>query len=156
VPITKGAPAPGQGYIGVAVGEGSIWATNPNEDAVYRVDPASMKVTARIPVGPYPWGVAVGADHVWVAIHHGTDHGALQRIDPAPNQVDGELPLGPPNQGPGKVTTTDDAVWVAVDGDNVLAKVDPDTLAVTKRIPVKGVCGGIAAVGHVIWTSGRI
>jgi len=93
----------------------------------------------------------VGAGHVWVAIHHGTDHGALERIDPATNQVDGRLPLGPPDQGPGKVTTIGDAVWVGVDGDNVLARVDPDTLEVTKRISVKGVCGGISPVGPALW-----
>ncbi len=156
VPIAKGSPTPGQGYFGVAVGEGSVWAANPDENMVYRVDPATLKVIARIPVGPYPWGVAVGAGHVWVAIHHGTDRGALERIDPATNQVDGHVPLGPPNQGPGKVTTTGDAVWVAVDGDNVLVRIDPATLHVTKRIPVNGVCGGIAAVGNTIWVAGRI
>lgn len=156
VPIAKGSPTPGEGYFGVAVGEGSVWAANPAENVVYRVDPETLTVSARIPVGPYPWGVAVGAGHVWVAIHHGTDHGALERIEPATNRVDGHVPLGPPNQGPGKVTMSGDAVWVAVDGDNVLARVDPATLEVTKRISVRGVCGGIAAVGKAIWVAGRI
>jgi YVTN family beta-propeller protein len=155
VPISQGGPATGDAYL-VAVGEGAVWASNPAENAVYRVDPTTMKVTPRVPVGPDPWGVAVGAGHVWVAIHHGTDHGALERIDPRTNRVDGHVPLGPPHQGPGHVTTTGDAVWVAVDGDNVVARVDPTTLKVTSRIPVKGACGGITAVGHAIWISGRI
>lgn len=156
VPIAKGGPTAGEGYFGVAVGEGSVWAANPAENAVYRVDPGTLRVIARISVGPDPWGVAVGAGHVWVAIHHGTDHGALERIDPETNRVDGHVPLGPPNQGPGKVTTSGSAVWVAVDGDNVLVRVDPATLEITKRIPVKGVCGGIAAAGSDIWVAGRI
>ena len=155
VPINQGGSTNGEAYL-VAVGEGSVWATNPAENAVYRVDPTSLQVTARIQVGPDPWGVAVGAGHTWVAIHHGTEHGALERIDPKTNRVDGRVPFGPAHQGPGHVTTTRDAVWVAVDGDNVVARVDPVTLEVTNRIPVKGACGSITAVGRAVWISGRI
>lgn len=155
VRISKPGSATGEVYL-VAVGEGAVWATNSAENAVYRIDPSSLAVRARIPVGPDPWGIAVGEGRVWVAIHHGQRSGALERINPKTNRVDGRVPLGPPRQGPGHVVVDTGGVWVAVDGDNQVVRVDPRTLHVTDRITVPGACGSIAAGPSAVWVSGRI
>ena len=63
----------------VAVGEGAVWVSHPNQDVVTRTDPASAIVTATVPVAPGRlFGVAAGGGSVWAV----TDE-ALVRIDPA-------------------------------------------------------------------------
>jgi len=53
------------GVTSVAAGAGAIWATVPDDHAVWRIDPGTNRAS-RIEVGYYPWGVAVGDDGVWV------------------------------------------------------------------------------------------
>jgi streptogramin lyase len=54
------------GVTSVAAGAGAIWATVPDDHAVWRIDPKTNRAR-RIEVGYYPWGVAVGDDGIWVA-----------------------------------------------------------------------------------------
>jgi DNA-binding SARP family transcriptional activator/streptogramin lyase len=53
------------GVTSVAAGAGAVWATVPDDHAVWRVDPETNRAK-RIELGFYPWGVAVGDDGVWV------------------------------------------------------------------------------------------
>jgi DNA-binding SARP family transcriptional activator/streptogramin lyase len=53
------------GVTSVAAGAGAIWATLPDDHAVWRIDPKTNKTT-RIEIGYYPWGVAVSDDGIWV------------------------------------------------------------------------------------------
>jgi streptogramin lyase len=53
------------GVTSVAAGAGAIWATLPDDHAVWRIDPKTNRAT-RIELGYYPWGVAVSDDGVWV------------------------------------------------------------------------------------------
>ena len=139
----------------VAVGAGSVWVSNPHEGRVYRVDPTTLRVTARIRVGQEPWGIAFGEGFLWVADHRGPEHGALVQVDPRSQRVVRRLPLGPGAQGPGHVAVGDGAVWVAVDGDNTVDRVDPRTGRVLVVIPAHGVCGSITT-GAGVWFSSRI
>lgn len=63
-------------------GEGAIWAGNVNnivDSTLSRIDPKSMKVTASIPIGDGPQGLAVGYGSVWVASF---EEGRVWRIRP--------------------------------------------------------------------------
>jgi DNA-binding SARP family transcriptional activator/streptogramin lyase len=53
------------GVTSVAAGAGAIWATVPDDHAVWRIDPKTNRTT-RIEIGYYPWGVAVSDDGIWV------------------------------------------------------------------------------------------
>ena len=53
------------GVTSVAAGAGAVWATVPDDHAVWRIDPETNRAR-RIELGHYPWGVAVGDDGVWV------------------------------------------------------------------------------------------
>lgn len=53
------------GVTSVAAGAGAIWATVPDDHAVWRIDPKTNRAK-RIELGFYPWGVAVSDDGVWV------------------------------------------------------------------------------------------
>ena len=55
------------GVTSIAAGAGAIWAAVPDDHAVWRIDPKTNHPT-RIPIGYYPWGVAVGDDGIWVAV----------------------------------------------------------------------------------------
>jgi streptogramin lyase len=55
------------GVTSVAAGAGFIWATVPDDHAVWRIDPRTNKAR-RFEVGYYPWGVAVADDGIWVAV----------------------------------------------------------------------------------------
>ena len=55
------------GVTSVAAGAAAVWATVPDDHAVWRIDPRTNRTT-RINLGYYPWGVAVGDDGIWVAL----------------------------------------------------------------------------------------
>ena len=53
----------------IAVGSGSVWVSNTSDGTVSRIDPASGRVVATIPVGPNPGAIVVGEGSVWVDVH---------------------------------------------------------------------------------------
>ena len=69
---------------GVAVGDGSVWATDQDAGRVIRVDPGSLKVVDRIRVGNGPSAIAFGAGAIWVV--NRTD-GTVSRIDSSRDKV---------------------------------------------------------------------
>jgi YVTN family beta-propeller protein len=105
---------------------GSVWATG--SEGVIRVDPASHKVLARIPIdGGAGWTAASG-DAVWVTTPKG-----LTRIDPKSNAVVTTIPLtGAPALGDPDVV--DGEVWVPQIRKNSIAVVDPASNAVARTI----------------------
>jgi YVTN family beta-propeller protein len=44
---------------GIAAGHGSVWVTHAGDHVVSRLDPETLQVIASIPVGEYPFGIAV-------------------------------------------------------------------------------------------------
>jgi streptogramin lyase len=63
----------------VAVGEGSVWATDFGTNQLWQIDPVQASPIRGIPVGQDPMGVAFGAGSVWVA---NAADGTVSRIDP--------------------------------------------------------------------------
>ncbi len=105
---------------------GSVWATG--SDGVIRVDPASHKVLARIPIQGGAGWTAASADAVWVTTATG-----IARIDPTSNAVDKTIPLaGAPAVGDPDVVGGQ--VWVPQIRKNSIAIVDPSSNAVARTI----------------------
>jgi hypothetical protein len=102
--------------------------------AVLRVDPASGRVLARIPVppaaapeGPFPFHIAAAGGAVWVTSEtvkpKPGDASLLWRVDAAANRFAGTLRIGTVgrNHIAATVAAGRDAAWVTVgDGDAVL------------------------------------
>ncbi|HEX8858851.1 MAG TPA: hypothetical protein VGC06_07095 [Actinomycetes bacterium] len=96
--------------LGIAAGYGAIWVTSFGEHpALLRIDPVSLRVTARISIGDIAATVAAGAGAVWVACGEGNGP-SVQRVDPATGQVTARIGLA-------SRVVTGCGVWnVAVEG----------------------------------------
>ena len=122
-------------------GFGSAWVSNSGEGTVSRI--TGTRVVKTIKVGVEPNGLSAIGKSLWV-----TDHtaGKLLRIDPATNRVTGSVAL----PGADWVTGAAGSLWVSQE-TNVVARVDPVTLKVLARVPVKRNPLGSAVVRGQLW-----
>jgi virginiamycin B lyase len=116
---------------GIAVGKdtgvvklafGSVWAISSGDGNVYRVDPATKKVTAMITVAEGPRFTTEGAGSLWVLTQ---SDGNVSRIDPATNKVVALIPVHVPGKG-GEICYGGGFIWVTMDG-NPVTRIDPAT-----------------------------
>jgi virginiamycin B lyase len=116
---------------GIAVGKdtgvvklafGSVWAISSGEGNVYRVNPATRKVTAMITVAEGPRFSTEGAGALWVLSQ---SDGSVSRIDPAKNKVVAVIPVHVPGKG-GEICYGGGLIWVTMDG-NPVTRIDPAT-----------------------------
>jgi DNA-binding beta-propeller fold protein YncE len=138
----------------LAVGGGSLWVGNHDARTVTRVDQASGKVVADIPVPSEPHRVAYGAGAVWVGNWHDN---SVSRIDPTTNRVVGSpIPIGfhAGNLAVGGgVWVTSDYRVDAAPQDVVVVRIDPQTNRAVETIAVGGHPIDIAATKSAIWVS---
>jgi hypothetical protein len=128
----------------VAVGAGAVWGSVPGVGLV-RVDAATSRVVARVPVGPMWAPLAATATGVWVVCcggERGWADGMLIRVDPAANRVAARIRLGGRPTG---VAAGPSGIWVA--GYGRVWRVDPRTGRVVATIAV---ADGLAAGGRVV------
>jgi DNA-binding beta-propeller fold protein YncE len=118
----------GRGATHLAAGYGGVWVIRLG--VVYRVDPATSKTVATIPVpGAGLWStLATGAGAVWVT--RPGDHPGVYRIDPRTNRVISFIHLQPT---PATITVAYGRVWVteAKPGPGLVVRIDPQTDRVT-------------------------
>jgi YVTN family beta-propeller protein len=140
----------------LAVGGGSLWVANHDERTVSRIDLASGKVVADIPVPSEPHRVAFGAGAAWVGNWHDN---SVSRIDPQTNRVVGSpIPIGfhhagNPVVGAGSVWVTSDYRENAAPEDVVVVRIDPQTNQAVETIAVGGNPIDVAAAQGAIWVS---
>jgi len=144
----------------VAVGEGAVWvvAGDPVRDdegdpgvALFRVDPRTQRVTARIRLSRFDAsGVAAGAGGVWVSTFFGRHE--LIRVDPRTAREVARIPVGGPDAQPlpsperlradvgapiiigrfdADLAVGTEGVWVTNEYDSTLRRIDPSTNRVT-------------------------
>ena len=150
-PITTGASPQS-----LAVGGGSLWVANHDAGTVTRIDQASGKVLADIPVPSEPHRVAYGVGAVWVGNWHDD---SVSRIDPATNRVVGSpIPIGSHHAGnlvvgAGDLWVTSDYRVDAAAEDVVLVRIDPQANRAVETIAVGGHPIDVAAAEGAIWVS---
>jgi YVTN family beta-propeller protein len=140
----------------LAVGGGSLWVANHDAATVTRIDQASGKVLADIPVPSEPHRVAWGAGAAWVGNWHDN---SVSRIDPATNRVVGSpIPIGFHHAG--NLVVGAESVWVTsdyrVDGapeDVVVVRIDPQANRAVETIAVGGHPIDVAATEGAVWVS---
>jgi YVTN family beta-propeller protein len=149
-PVTTGASPQS-----LAVGGGSLWVANHDARTVTRIDQASRKVLADIPVPSEPHRVAYGAGAVWVGNWHDN---SVSRIDPEANRVVGSpIPIG---FRAGNLAVGTGGVWVTSDyrvdaapEDVVVVRIDPQTNRAVETIAVGGHPVDVAATKGAVWVS---
>lgn len=137
---------------GIAVGEGSVWVGNRDDNTLLRIDPRSRKVIRIIGLAVEPGAVAVAAQSVWVAIRAGD---AVLRVDPAISEVVGRIPLGQGRDACCELdlATGGGALWASHHGR--LSRIDPATHTVEtlREGGVKSVAYGHRALWVMTATS---
>jgi hypothetical protein len=118
---------------------GSAWATAYGADDLVRIDPASNRVTSRIPLDKAT-GVVGAFGSVWAT---GTE--GVIRVDPKSGAVVARISL----PMAGWTAAGKDAVWVTTPAG--LSRIDPATNAVSASVAIPGPVGDPAVVAGKVW-----
>ena len=142
----------------LAVGPDAVWVLNrnrlPAQDLLVRVDPATDRVVARIPVGRNAIRVTVGDGSVWV-LRSSPERADLVEVDPARNLVVGTRQVWATSDPDGSlaeqlVVAGGSAWFVAQPGlvrYDLRANAAHTVLAASRYSPLFG----LAAAGDSIW-----
>lgn len=155
--VTEIASGPGFDVGALAI-EGQVWAAVAEVgDAparLVRIEPATRTVTDVDLGEPVEVrGATVAFGSLWLTSHARLDAGStaragrVLRIDPSTGEVVARIDVGDPAEriatatgsgaeGPGSVTATDGAVWVALDDEGRVARIDPATDTVVAHVDV--------------------
>jgi YVTN family beta-propeller protein len=156
----------------IAVGEGAVWVLNAGDRTVSKIDPETRRIVKTFGTGGTTTDLAVGEGAVWVgnggktAETHGSAYTtSVSRLDPDSTAVTGTrvLPGGQAPEAGGsstsrilgvsQLTAGAGGVW-AINPDLSVSRIDPDTLELVTRIPVKN-SRAIAAGREGVWVIGR-
>jgi DNA-binding beta-propeller fold protein YncE len=121
--------APG-GPLLVAAGSGSVWVGSHRGTTLYRIDPATNKIIARVYLGMIACSVSAGLGRVWVGGCAGSLGTAV--VDPANNQIAGLVPYEALQVGFGA-----GSAWLATPpdpGGTRIIRINPVTLRVRATI----------------------
>jgi ABC-type branched-subunit amino acid transport system substrate-binding protein/DNA-binding beta-propeller fold protein YncE len=131
---------------GLAVGDGSVWATAEEEGLLWRIDPGPTPLTRSIDVGAGVTFVAFGDGRVWTA---NFVDGMVSRIDPRTNSVTARVDVGAPQAlAAGAGSAWASAAGAAPDGKLPASSCgaivaegrEPDVL-IASDLPLRGLTG---------------
>ncbi len=147
-----------------AVGGGSVWALALDTEvsamldprvSLARVDPASNRVTERIPVPGTGLGgvvaMAYGAGSVWLVDSDQASHNVVSKVDPGRNRVVDRITVG---LQPVDIAFTGQAVWVLNSVDETVSRIDPtsDKVVAAVRLPDSSLPPrSVAATASAVW-----
>jgi sugar lactone lactonase YvrE len=148
-PVAAGLSPLAQGY-------GAVWTADPIRGQVLRIDPATRRVAARIPVHAEAV-VATGAGGVWALagdLLYAGDKGPVRllRIDPASNRVVARIPMRTPAGGsfaPLELQVDQGVVWVV--GATGALRIDPRRNAADRFVALSESSRGAVGDGNGLW-----
>jgi len=118
----------------VAITSDAVWVGSTGPDAVHRIDPKTNKLLATVNLPGEPCaGLATGFGSLWVPLcsHPAT----LAKVDLNRNALTAVLNIGPAG-AEGGITTSPDSVWLVVDKNGSLARIDPGTGSIRQTIRI--------------------
>ena len=118
------------------------------DEALAIVDPATLQVLARVPVGPEPHEVIASADGktAWVSNYRNGSEHTITVVDLVAQKVTTTLDLGP-LRGPHGLYFADGKTWFTAERAKVVGRIDPATEKVDWVM-------GTGQVGtHMVWVS---
>lgn len=130
---------------GVAVGAGSVWVGRNDLQVIERLDPATGRTIATIPVAMNVFNIAASSSAVWATSFQDN---LIARIDPQTNAVTLRQTL----QGaPAGVLIASGSVWISTSGDAKVVRLDAETGASQASIDVGVQPLPLAAAPGAIW-----
>lgn len=143
----------GPGWLGI--GFGSVWVSEIDSKAVFRIDPVTNQIIAKVPVGSDPeLGVGIGAGFVWIA---DTTDRTLSQIDPQDNRVVRTIPVNVAADPEGSIAIEDGSVWIltseAGTDSGTLTRIDVTSGRVIDNIAVRPKSHAVIAAFNAIWVS---
>jgi streptogramin lyase len=132
---------------GVAAYQGHLWVVLQKDAALVEVDPSNGKVLHRYGVAGAPRLVVPGEGALYVSDFAG---GRVVRVDPGSGKV---THSGAVCAGVQDLQVHADAVWGACMKDERLVGLDPATLRMVGRVPLKGDPDGLTESGGALLVS---
>lgn len=127
---------------GIAIAPGGIvWVSEYDGGAVDRIDPQANTVVGRTKVGGDAEAIAFDAGKAWVT----NQLGYVTPIDRATGAAGKTIPIA---HDVDAITTTPQGLWAATYDGGVLAKINPRTARVVRRVTFPAEAGGIAFFGR--------
>jgi branched-chain amino acid transport system substrate-binding protein len=145
------------GLAGLALGAGSVWATDLETGLLWRVEPGEDPSARTIDIGQGATAVAFGAGAVWVTNFVSDE---VVRVDPDTNEVTARIPLAgtPPSVAAGAETA-----WVSIAGaprgevlpasvcGAVLGRTKKPDVLIASGLPLQGPSGeGVRIVADAV------
>ncbi|MBS0393168.1 MAG: hypothetical protein JSR54_01010 [Proteobacteria bacterium] len=154
LPIVRRIPVPvGPGWL--ETGFDSVWLTKIKSRTVFRIDPVTNKIIARIRVGSNPeLGIGMGLGYAWVP---DTKDRSLTQIDPHTNRVVRVIPVDIPDDTEGSIGVGEGSLWVLTNqggtDSGTLSRIDPEGGHVVANIPVKPKSHAAAVAFGSVWVT---
>jgi YVTN family beta-propeller protein len=117
--------------VDVAVADGSVWVAMSFENRVYRIDPTTLAIQARIPTGRSPNNIVYGGGRLWIP--QANDR-SVAVINPHSNRIVRTVRVGKQsdsNDGPREVAWGDGELLASLPGSGRVAHVSGSTYRVT-------------------------
>jgi ABC-type branched-subunit amino acid transport system substrate-binding protein len=135
----------------LAVGEGAVWAVNP-DGSVSRMDPKSGRVVATIETKNLAWTIAAGDGGVWYLGLDGPT--GVTEIDTRRNQQGRTIPVGA--SGLMGVAVGGGSVWAASDQDGVVWRIVPERPPITRTIDIGRGVTFVSFGEDAVWTGNYV
>jgi ABC-type branched-subunit amino acid transport system substrate-binding protein len=135
----------------LAVGEGAVWAANP-DGSVSRIDPKNARVVATIETKQLAWTIAAGDGGVWFLGFDGPT--GVTEIDTRRNRVGRTIPVGASDlRG---VAVGGGSVWAAANQEGVVWRIIPERSPVLRTIDIGGGVTLVAFGEGAVWTGNYV
>jgi YVTN family beta-propeller protein len=132
----------------LAVGDHSLWVSS--QRTVWRINPKTSGVLARIPVREHVTAIGFGEGAVWVVGFTDAAEFLLSEISTRTNTVVANAGL---HSEPGPVAAGAGGVWVAEHWDDTVWQFDPADVRVTAIIPTGDGPASIAVADGAAWVA---
>jgi class 3 adenylate cyclase len=140
--------------VGVASGDGAVWAVSSRPARVVRVSIGTNRVTDVIPIvtrsgfdAPFPIGIATTPGLVWVL---NGNTATVTRIDTHQRGIVDTVPIGM-DRAPRDIAASGRTVWIA-NADGSLSSIRAGQRTASSRWVGQSL-GGVAAAGDTVWAT---
>jgi len=135
----------------VAITSDAVWVASTGPFAVHRIDPKTNTLAASVPLAGEPCaGLGVGAGSLWVPMC--TTPASLAKVNLKTSQLVSTYPVGAA-AAEGGIAYGAGSVWLIINKSGDLARIDPDSGAISRTYKVPAGSYNPRFSGGTIWVS---